>query len=139
MRKTILTILSAISLLILSSPVAAGAALSVPVAPHTPRATVQRASAIMAAKMAQPTWAGRLYVVEFSGGEYTMLLRDHGVGGYDGEGVRVMWAGISPGEWILATITAVDGVPVSCRIWDTSGRLVASSAAGWTTQCRVNA
>lgn len=138
MRKTILTILSAISLLILSSPVAAGAALSVPVAPHTPRATVQRASAIMAARMAQPDYAGKMYVVEFSGGEYSMLLRDHGVGGYDGEGARVMWAGILPGEWILATITAVDDVPVSCRIWDTSGRLVASSAAEWMTQCRVD-
>lgn len=137
MGKTITSLLFAISLLILSSPVAAGSA-SGPVVPHSPLATVQRASAIMAARMAQPDYAGRLYVVEFSGGEYTILLRDDGVGGYDGSGVRVMWAGMQPGGWILATITAVDGVPVSCRIWDTDGRLLASSAADWATQCRVD-
>ena len=112
--------------------------LSSPVSPHSPAATVQRAFAIMAARMAQPPEAdGIFFVTEVTGGKYTVLLRADGVSGYEAQGATVGRALLTPGGWILATVAAIDDEPVSCRIWARDGRIVSESVGGWAAQCSV--
>ncbi len=136
--KLIATILTALFVIILASPVSASSEPARPVPPHSPAATVQRAFAIMAARMAQPQYTGgTLYVTEVTGGKYTVILRSDGVSGYEAQGATVGRALLTPGGWILATVVAIDDEPVACRIWTQDGRIVSESVGGWAAQCSV--
>ena len=136
--KLIATILTALFVIILSSPVSASSEPARPVPPHSPAATVQRAFAIMAARMAQPRYTeGTLFVTEVTGGEYTVILRSDSVSGYEAQDATVGRALLTPGGWILVTVASIDDEPVSCRIWAQDGHIVAESVGGWAAQCSV--
>lgn len=136
MHKPILTILSAISLLILSSPVAAGAAQSVPVAPHTPAAAIMRAHALIAVHMLEPEYNTPLYLVEADGADYTLILADAGVEAVRREG-RHHILGIPGYMGISAIVTSADGGDVACRIFDATGTLIVEDDGGMIAQCET--
>jgi hypothetical protein len=137
--KLITTILITLFVITLASPVSASSEPARPVPPHSPAATVQRAFAIMAARMAQPRYTeGTLFVTEVTGGDYTVLVRALGVSGYEAQGAVVSRQLLTPGGWILVTVAAIDDAPVSCRIWAQDGQVVSESIGGWAAQCRVD-
>lgn len=140
MKKIAPFALAVVLIVALAAPAgAAGPQQTTPTRPHTLWATVQRASAIMAARMAQPQFDGTIYVVEFDGGSYTTLIDDGAPRGYDGAGRRHFFAALYPGQMILATVSAVDQEPIYCRIFAQDGTLVVENGGGWTAQCRLDA
>jgi hypothetical protein len=136
MRKTILSILSALSLLIISSPVAAGAAQSVPVAPHTPAGAIMRAHALIALRMVEQEVGQELYLVETDGEAYTVILRDAGVEAMRRSG-RYHILSLPDRFGILVSVTSADGGEVACRIFDGDGQRIVEDDGGMVARCEV--
>ena len=136
MRKSITSILLTFSLLILSSPVAAGAAQSVPVRPHTPAAAIMRAHALIALHMLEPEYGTALYLVEADGADYTLILVDAGIESIRRSG-RYHILSIPGRTGIRVDVVSADGGEVACRIFDGDGKRLAEDDGGMIAQCRL--
>ena len=137
MTKYILTSLLSVAFLIISSPVAAGAAQSVPVAPHTPAAAIMRAHALIALHMLEPEYGTALYLVEADGADYTVILADAGVEAIRRSG-RYHILSIPGRAGIRVDVVSADGGEVACRIFDGDGKRLVEDDGGMIAQCRVN-
>ncbi len=131
MGKAIISILFAVSLLIISSPVLAEGR-----APHNARPSRQ-AAIVSAQKQDSASLAWRAFVVEtMATGDYTATYQANGQSaGYDHRNVNHMlaWLPNSTGSVSVAVV----GDAATCRIFDSTGRLLSEVRGGRTAFCSV--